>query len=226
VPKRKTVTSGRFGGSKGRHTKGKGHATRKPSPAELALEQVVQSCVAGRDVSEAAYMQGRPPRVQFELKVDLLGRGPNGGGLRPGDLLSCRVQADRAFYIGIWEVTPDRVIQVFPNHDVADKPLRKGQARLVPGARSRARARVTGDAEFLHVLASTQPLPAPGTPAGRSGPFDVFDLGDWRAGLLRGLHDVRMMGDGALVSEVIVPLRGGPDRRRPLPARAHRPAGR
>jgi serine/threonine protein kinase len=172
----------------------------------------------------AVHPDGRLLRGDFALKLEFIGgtRGSQGETvLTEGDEISIRVEADRDCFVGVWSVEPDSVVQLLPNDAESDHSLRAGQPRVIPGEpdvpdQERKLIRVTSSkgGEYLHAVASTQPLaPAEGE---RLGPYVVItkpaDRTRWQE-RLRGLvlETARPRDERPLaVSEAIIPYQVRP----------------
>jgi serine/threonine-protein kinase len=154
---------------------------------------------------------GRELRRDFALKVEVLGGelDPDAGVyvLKVGQLLRFRLVAQEDCFVGLWDVTADKVIQLFPNGDDPDNRLPKGEPRLVPGAKT-IRAKAPSGVEYVHLVASTRPWRQ--IPGQRLGPFDVFANPGEKKRCLEALRDLDLVDPGEAVAEAIVRLQVRP----------------
>src|SRR5262249_46606883 len=112
-----------------------------------------------------------------------------------------RVEAAQDCFVGLWDRTDSKVIQLFPNDDEPDNRLRAGQPRLLPGVKT-IKARVPSGVEHLYVIASTRPLRPPAGEK-REG-FEEFAGPKQKTRLLEALRDMELTDPGEAVAEVIL----------------------
>jgi hypothetical protein len=163
--------------------------------------------VAARPVTAEleCHPEGRELHKDFALKVEALGGVLDEEGrvqiLKVGQFVKFRVEAAQDCFVGLWDVTDSKVIQLFPNEFEQDNRLRAGQPRLVPGEKT-IRAKVPSGVEHLYVIASTRPLRPP---AGENrGGFEVFDGPQEKTRALAALRDFEVADPGDAVAEVIL----------------------
>jgi hypothetical protein len=148
---------------------------------------------------------GRELHKDFALKVEALGGVLDEEGrvqvLKVGQFVKFRVEAAQDCFVGLWDRTDSKVIQLFPNDDEPDNRLRAGQPRLLPGVKM-IKARVPSGVEHLYVIASTRPLRPP---AGeKRGGFEEFAGPKQKSRLLEALRDMELTDPGEAMTEVIL----------------------
>jgi hypothetical protein len=99
---------------------------------------------------------------EFAVDFKLLGQdgnSPTEVKLVDGQRIVCRVTADRDCYLGIWLLDErGKATPLFPNRYESDDRLRAGVARSIPGdLKYAAKAKLSAGAEYLYVVATTQP---------------------------------------------------------------------
>jgi hypothetical protein len=164
----------------------------------------------------------KPPkklRTDFDLKVVLLGKGPDDDDLRPlrpgtdgllhlreGGEVKYRVKVAKAAYVGIWSVNADgTVCQLFPNDDERDHHFAAGEERLIP--RTRVGLSESSGSEWVWVQASAIPWdPDKGE---RMGPFRLFKKERDREEWAKKKRDMYLQPEGTL-TEAVLKYRVGP----------------
>lgn len=111
---------------------------------------------------------GRALRRDFRLQVEIVGARKEAGRttLTEGDAVSIRLNAEKDCYVAVWSVEAEMVVQLFPNDAESDFQLSAGRDRLVPSEKApdgsagkMIRVTPSTGSEFIHVVASTKPLP-------------------------------------------------------------------
>jgi tRNA A-37 threonylcarbamoyl transferase component Bud32 len=110
----------------------------------------------------ARQILGRSLSQEFAVSFELLGQdgnSPTEVKLVDGQRVVCRVTPDRDCYLGIWLLNErGKATQLFPNRHESDDRLRAGVARTIPGDLKYAeKAKLSQGAEYLYIVASTQP---------------------------------------------------------------------
>jgi tRNA A-37 threonylcarbamoyl transferase component Bud32 len=110
----------------------------------------------------ARQVLGRPLSQEFAVDFKLLGQdgnSPTEVKLADGQRIVCRVTPDRDCYLGIWLLDEQgKATPLFPNRYESDDRLRAGVARTIPGdLKYAAKAKLSARAEYLYVVATTQP---------------------------------------------------------------------
>jgi tRNA A-37 threonylcarbamoyl transferase component Bud32 len=127
--------------------------TRYPSGGAATKAEISQ---------RARQVLGRPLSQEFAVAFELLGQdgnSPTEVKLVDGQRIVCRVTPDRDCYLGIWLLDErGKATQLFPNRHEGDDRLRAGIARTVPGdLKYSEKAKLSHGAEYLYVVASTEP---------------------------------------------------------------------
>jgi serine/threonine protein kinase len=157
-----------------------------------------------------AYLKGRKLRAEFDLGLHLLGStlSPEDQRhlLKVGDYISFQIKPAQDCYLGIWNVTADKVIALFPNDIDTDNRLLAGQTRVLLGSRPKVKAAKASGLEYLHVLASSRPLRDIDAPSLRAGGFQVFNTPQASERFRTALRELELVDQGDAVSELIVSM--------------------
>jgi hypothetical protein len=123
----------------------------------------------------------RPLRRDFVVRAEFDTKAKDAEGrflLDDGDRVTLRVTTERDCYLGVWVVDAARtIVRVFPNRFEDSALVRAGETVLVPGRPEYAlQASASTGTEYVYVLASTRPLPAPAGLRGGVGKDGAFLL--------------------------------------------------
>lgn len=136
-------------------------------------------------VTESArHPDGRVLRNDFPLSAKLIGSAEQQADvlfLNDGQRIWLTLESTQECYVGVWAVSnSNTVVQLFPNEAEANPKLVPASERTIPGPPDvpgqigkKITASYSGEEEYLHIVASTQPIP--NNEGQKFGPYVVIE---------------------------------------------------